>query len=64
MNITVFDPNALGGIYLPFRDNNSIPANSADYQLGQNILYNDTNIRELHFIVSPKNVSINPWIET
>jgi len=54
---------ALGKKYQPFQ-NNSIPASSFDYQMGQFILYNDTSIRETHFIVSPKNISTNPWIET
>ena len=34
VNLTVFDPKALGGSYMPFRENNSIPASTADYQLG------------------------------
>ena len=33
VNLTVFDDNALGGSYMPFRENNTIPANPTDYQL-------------------------------
>jgi hypothetical protein len=39
--------------------NNSIPANKADWRLGQNIVYNATEVRETHFIVSGKNQSGN-----
>jgi len=31
VNLTVFDSKAKGGSYMPFRENNSIPTNSADY---------------------------------
>lgn len=31
VNLTVFDDKAYGGSYMPFRDNNSIPANPNDY---------------------------------
>ena len=33
VNLTVFDSKAKGGSYMPFRENNSITANPADYQL-------------------------------
>jgi len=35
--------------------NNSIAANKEDWQLGQNVIYNATEVRETHVILSPKN---------
>ena len=43
--------------------NNSIAANKADWRLGQNVVYNETAIRETHFIVSGKNQSGHPYEE-
>lgn len=44
-------------------ENMTIPSNSADYQLGQNIIYNETAIRETHLIITGKNTSSNPYAE-
>lgn len=49
-------------------ENNTIPANKADYLLGQNVIWNETAIRETHFIVNGKgspvrNRSTNPYAE-
>jgi len=41
--------------------NNTIASNKADWQLGQNVVYNATEVRETHFIISPKNQSIDPY---
>jgi len=43
--------------------NLTIPSNSAEYQLGQNIIYNETAIRETHLIITGKNTSENPYKE-
>lgn len=37
--------------------NDTIPANKDDWRLGQNVIYNATEVRETHFIISPKNQS-------
>jgi hypothetical protein len=49
-------------------ENNTIPVNKADYKFGQNIIYNETAIRETHFIINGKdslvrNRSANPYAE-
>lgn len=36
-------------------DNETIAANDADRQLGQNLVLNDTATREIHYILSGKN---------
>lgn len=41
--------------------NDSIAANPADWSFGQNVVYNETEIRETHFIVNGKNQSGNPY---
>lgn len=43
--------------------NNSIAENKEDWRLGQNVVYNQTEVRETHFILSPKNQSGNPYAE-
>lgn len=43
--------------------NNTIAANKAQWALGQNVVYNETAVRETHFIVSPKNQSGHPHQE-
>lgn len=40
--------------------NNSIAANESDWEFGQNIVYNETEIRETHFIINGKNET-NPY---
>jgi len=40
--------------------NNSITANQSDWEFGQNIVYNETEIRETHFIINGKNET-NPY---
>jgi len=35
--------------------NDSIAANPADWSFGQNVVYNETAIRETHFIINGKN---------
>lgn len=42
--------------------NDSIAANQNDWQFGQNVVYNETEIRETHFVINGKNQS-NPYRE-
>jgi hypothetical protein len=53
-------------------ENNTIPANSADYQFGHNLIQNGTSgidpstnhsLRETHWLVNGKNRSANPYHE-
>lgn len=44
-------------------DNMTIASNAAEYQLGQNIIYNETAIRETHLILTGKNTTENPYNE-
>lgn len=41
--------------------NLTIAANEADHQLGQNIIYNETAIRETHLVITAKNTTDNPY---
>jgi hypothetical protein len=43
--------------------NNSIAANPNDWTLGQNVVYNATEVRETHFIINGKNVTEDPTKE-
>lgn len=43
--------------------NNSISSHKSQWALGQNVVYNATAVRETHWIISPKNQSINPYEE-
>lgn len=43
--------------------NNSIAADKNDWVTGQNVVYNDTAVRETHFVVSGKNQTTNPYAE-
>lgn len=45
-------------------DNNTIPANVADYKAGQNLILNDTATREVHLIVNGKGQGANPTLES
>jgi hypothetical protein len=36
-------------------ENNTIASSSAEYQSGQNVVYNDTETRELHLVINGKN---------
>jgi len=47
-----------GGWVMP---NNTIAANPADWQFGQNLVLNETAIRETHFIINGKNQSGHPY---
>lgn len=44
-------------------ENMTIPSNPAEYQLGQNIIYNETAIRETHLIITGKNTTEDPYKE-
>ena len=40
--------------------NNSIAENPDDWQFGQNVVYNQTEVRETHFIINGKNY-VDPY---
>jgi hypothetical protein len=43
--------------------NNTIKANPDEWTFGQNVIYNETAVRETHFIINGKNVSDDPYKE-
>lgn len=49
-----------GGKYGDIVENNTISSNPKDWEFGQNIIYNQTEVRETHFIINGKGET-NPY---